>query len=246
MEHKTFAELYNSADYADDCGMMFNMNTIELLKQIEDESVNLIVTDPPYKVTARGNSGNAGGMLQKELAKKGKIFKENDIKVSDYAYELYRILKDESHCYIMTNHVNLIEMLNTFTDAGFHFIKSLVWNKGNKIMGQYYMSQFEYILFFRKGKGHKINNCGTSDILEFPNKKMKGDDGKNLHDTEKPVALMQTLIENSSNEGDIVFEPFMGIGATCIAAKTSNRRYIGCELDKTYFDICKQRIVKGE
>lgn len=49
---------------------------------------------------------------------------------------------------------------------GFHFIKSLVWDKGNKIMGQYYMSQFEYILFFRKGKGVKINNCGTSDILK--------------------------------------------------------------------------------
>ena len=73
--------------------------------------------------------------------------------------------------------------------------KSLVWDKGNKIMGQYYMSQFEYILFFRKGKGVKINNCGTSDILSVPNKKTEDERGKNLHDTEKPVELMRILIE---------------------------------------------------
>lgn len=70
-------------------------------------------------------------------------------------------------------------------------------------MGQYYMSQFEYILFFRKGKGVKINNCGTSDILSIPNKKTKDENGKNLHDTEKPIELMQILVENSSKENDI-------------------------------------------
>lgn len=62
-------------------------------------------------------------------------------------------------------------------------------------MGQYYMSQFEYILFFRKGKGIKINNCGTSDIISIPNIKTKDGMGKNLHDTEKPVALMELLVK---------------------------------------------------
>ena len=91
----------------------------------------------------------------------GQVFKHNNIDCSEYASEFYRILKDGSHCYVMTNHINLIHMLNTFTDLrteeekdngvkpyGFHFIKSLIWDKGNKIMGQFYMSQFEYILFF--------------------------------------------------------------------------------------------------
>ena len=109
-------------------------------------------------------------------------------------------------------------------------------------MGQYYMSQFEYILFFRKGKGVKINNCGTSDILSVPNKKSKDDNGKNVHDTEKPVELMQILIENSSKEGQLVIDPFMGIGSTGIACVNSNRKFIGCELDPTYFEIAQQRI----
>lgn len=110
----------------------------------------------------------------------------------------------------MTNHINLIDMLNTFTNCGFHFIKSLIWNKGNKIMGQYYMSQFEYILFFRKGKGKKINNCGTSDILSVKNIKTKDNNNNNLHDTEKPVELMKILIENSSNENYLIIDYING------------------------------------
>ncbi len=221
---------------------LLNNDCMEVLKSLPDESIDLIVTDPPYKVTVRGNSGNSGGMMKSKLSMQGKIFKHNDIKPIEYIPEFYRLLKDGSHCYIMTNHVNLQEMLNTATECGFHFIKSLIWNKGNKIMGQYYMSQFEYILFFRKGKGRKINKCGTSDILNVPNKKQKGEDGKNLHDTEKPVELMRILIENSSQENEIVLDPFMGIGATGVGCIESNRKFIGVELDEKYFNIAKNRI----
>ena len=109
-------------------------------------------------------------------------------------------------------------------------------------MGLYYMSQYEYILFFRKGKGKKINNCGTSDILTVPSKKIKGKDGKNLHDTEKPVELMQILIENSSKEGEWVLDPFAGIGATALACQNTSRNFIGAEIDPKYYEIAKERI----
>ena len=225
---------------------LLNGNCLEFMKKISDESIDLIVTDPPYPVTSRGNAGNSGGMFQKDINKKGKVFIYNNIDCSKYAPEFYRLLKDGSHCYVMTNHVNLINMLNTFTGCGFHFIKSLIWDKGNKIMGQYYMSQFEYILFFRKGRGIKINNCGTSDILSIKNIKSKNSEGKNLHDTEKPVELMSILIENSSSEKQVVLDPFVGIGATAIAALDLNRNFIGMELDENYFNIAKERITKRE
>lgn len=221
---------------------------LEYMRTLEDESINLIVTDPPYPTTSRGHAGNSGGMLQKEINKRGKVFEHNNIDCTEYVPEFYRVLKDGSHCYVMTNHINLIKMLNVFTDCGFHFIKSLIWNKGNKIMGQYYMSQFEYILFFRKGYGKKINNCGTADILSVPNKKTKDENGKNIHDTEKPVELMKILIENSTQKGDIVLDPFVGVGATALACIESERNYIGIELDEGYFNIAKQRIdetIKG-
>ena len=216
---------------------------LELMKDIPDKSIDLIVTDPPYKVTARGSAGNSGGMLQKKINRKGKVFEFNDISCKKYAPEFFRVLKDGTHCYIMTNHTNLIEMLNVFTNVGFKFVKCLIWNKGNKIMGQFYMNQFEYIMFFRKGKAKKINNCGTSDILNIPNKKTKID-GKNLHDTEKPIELNRILVENSTNENDIVLDPFMGIGSCGIACKKLNRNFIGIELDEKYFNIAKERIEK--
>ena len=223
-------------------GRLINGDAIEFMKTLENESVDLIVTDPPYKTTARGNPGNTGGMLSSKIFMQGKVFKHNNVKPIEYFPEFYRLLKDGSHCYVMTNHVNLQEMLNTATECGFHFTKSLIWNKGNKIMGHYYMSQFEYILFFRKGKGKRINKCGTPDILNVPNKKTKGKDGKNIHDTEKPVELMKILIENSSQEGELVLDPFIGVGAVGIACEELNRDYIGVELDENYYNIACSRI----
>ena len=127
---------------------LFNEDCLDKLKLISDESIDLIVTDPPYRTTSRGCAGNSGGMLQKDINKKGQVFAFNNIDCQEYAPEFFRVLKDGSHCYVMTNHVNLIHMLNTFTDLrtedekiknvkpyGFHFIKSLIWDKGNKIMG---------------------------------------------------------------------------------------------------------------
>lgn len=222
--------------------MIFNKNCLDVMKNIETATIDLIVTDPPYKTTKRGNSGNSGGMLKTKMFMEGKVFKENNIKPEEYMSEFFRILKDGSHCYVMTNHVNLQHMINTATEVGFKFVKCLIWNKGNKIMGQSYMNQFEYILFLRKGKHKKINNCGTSDILSIPNKKDKDENGKNLHDTQKPVELMKILIENSSQKCDIVLDPFMGIGSTGLACIECGRNFIGVELDPQYFEIAKRRL----
>lgn len=219
-------------------------NCLELIKDLPNGSIDLVVTDPPYKTTSRGNSGTSGGMLKKDINKRGKVFKYNDIKFEQYLPELYRVLKDGSHAYIMTNHKNLLELLNVAKKVGFTFIKSLIWDKGNKIMGQFYMSQFEYIIFFRKGRAKKINHCGTSDIISIPNKKTKGVDGKNLHDTEKPKELMKLLILNSSNEGDVILDPFMGIGSTGLACILTGRDFIGYELDEDYFNIARKRIAE--
>jgi len=104
------------------------------------------------------------------------------------------------------------------------------------------MSQFEYIIFLRKGPHKKINNCGNSDVLNFPNKKLKDENGKTIHDTEKPVGLMKVLIDNSSQPHDLVLDPFMGIGSTGVACASTGRKFIGMELDCNYFKIAEERI----
>lgn len=216
------------------------------MKDIPDASIDVVCTDPPYKLTSRGGSGTMGGYWTNEQTRKGKIFENNDIEIEDYIHELYRVLKDKTHCYIMCNQVNLPHFLQVISESQFKYIKCLIWDKGNKICGRFYMNCFEYIIMLRKGGERPINDCGTPDILSIPNKKTKGVDGKNIHNSEKPVALMQTLIQNSSNEGDIVLDPFMGSGTTGLAAIKCNRNFIGIELDEKYYQTSQQRIASYE
>ena len=131
-------------EYKKDNITLYCLDYKEILSKIPNNYVDLIITDPPYRTTKRGISKNTttGGLVRSELGRKGRIFEHNDVPIKEFVPELYRVLKEGCHCYIMTNHINLIEMLNVATECGFHFIKSLIWNKGNKIMGQCYMSQF--------------------------------------------------------------------------------------------------------
>lgn len=219
---------------------LYNSNCLEVLKSLENK-VDLICTDPPYRVTSRGNCGAMGGFWKKEQSNKGKIFEHNDIDVSEYAGLFYNVLKDNCHCYVMCNNKNLIDFLNEFTKVGFKFVKSLIWDKQNKICSHYYMYCFEYILMFTKGE-RSINFPSTPDILSIPIKKLKNADGSNQHDCEKPIELMKILIENSTKKGEIVLDPFMGIGSTCVASKMLERDYIGIEIDPKYFKIAEERL----
>lgn len=221
---------------------LMNGDCLELIKRIDDESIDLIITDPPYKLTKRGSPSTAGGMFRKRCVNSGMVFNNNEIEIEDWLPELYRVLKNNSHCYIMTNNKNITHYLSVIEKSMFHFIKCLIWVKDNKIMGQTYMSQFEYVIMLRKGKHKRINDCGQSDVIFAKNKKQKDENGKTIHDTEKPVELIEILVKNSSNENDLVFDPFMGINSTGIACYKNNRRFIGIEIDKKYFEFSKKRI----
>ena len=223
---------------------ILNENAIDVLDRMiaKDYKVDLIATDPPYKVTTRGGYTNAGGMMLDEKMRNGNVFKENSLSIKEWLPKLYKVLKDTGHCYIMCNNKNLYSFLDAVNDSEFHLVKTMIWAKDNKIMSQAYMSQFEFILFLRKGKFVRINNCGTSDLLQFPNSKTKGADGKPIHPTEKPIDLMKVLIENSTQENEIVLDPFVGVGTTAIASRELNRGYIGVELDETYYNIAKKRV----
>ena len=210
------------------------------MKGIPDESVDLIITDPPYKTTSRGSSGGTGGILKEEINKRGKVFKHNDIEFNEWLPELYRVLKYTGHAYIMSNNKNLKNMLIEIENVGFNIYKTLIWAKNSPITNMYYMDSHEYIIFCRKGKAKRINNCGTKSVLNVDNPRNK------VHPTEKPVELMEILVNNSSQEGELVLDPFMGSGSTGVACVNTNRKFIGMELDEEYFKIAEQRIMEEE
>ena len=215
---------------------LYNMDCMEGMKLIPDNSIDLVVTDPPYKTTSRGSSGGTGGILKDKLNMKGMVFEHNSIKFSEWLPELYRVLKERSHAYIMTNNKNLKDMLIEIENVNFEIFKTLIWAKNSPITNMYYMDSHEYIIFCRKGKAKRINNCGTKSVLNIDNVKNK------QHPTEKPIDLIKIFIENSSQENEIVLDPFMGAGSTAMACKELKRNFIGFELDKQYYDIANKRI----
>lgn len=212
-------------------------NCIDLFKTIEDESIDLVVTDPPYRVISGGRpkiKGQPSGILKKN---DGKIFEHNDINPEEWISEVYRVLKQGTQCYIMVNSLNMENYLRICREAGFGLHNILAWFKNNCTPSRWYMKNAEYILFLRKGKAKTINNVGSKTVHEFDNII-----GNKLHPTEKPVELMELYITNSSNIGDVVLDPFMGVGSTGLAALKNDRKFIGFEIDKKYYDIAEKRL----
>lgn len=240
------------------------------MHEIPDESVDCVVTDCPYLLVGRGCSegeyrtknghSQPSGIMNRqrgqtkhitlsgtlndnaEDVRKGKMFEHNNIKFSDWLPDVYRVLKNGTHCYIMINSRNLKELQEEAEKVGFQFQNLLVWRKNSATPNKYYMQQLEFILMLRKGAARNVNDMGMTNCLSVPNIIGKG--AKNEHPTAKPIALMQVMIEQSTNKGDIVLDPFAGGGSTLVAAKRAERQYIGFEIDKQYFDIAEKKLYK--
>lgn len=240
--------------------VLYNQDCLVGMKEIPTESVDLVVTDCPYHVSGGGcgdtdkqPSGifekrksmkhiNLGGVFDDTIGyvRAGKLFKHNDITFSEWLPEVYRVLKQKTHCYIMVNARNLKSLQTEAENAGFTFQNLLVWKKDNCTPNKYYMNQLEFILMLRKGAAKNINDMGVSNCISCPNILSKG--AKGIHPTAKPVALMELLIKQSSNEGDLVLDPFAGGGSTLIAARNLNRHYLGYEIDEQYYNMAKEKL----
>ena len=218
---------------------------LNALRNIPDESIDLVVTDPPYLMNhTSGSSTNTSKQEQwkgnlKAADKTANM--ANFIKFSQWLPVIYKKLKSSSHCYIFCNDKNVQDVLNESTKTGFKLHNILIWKKNNCTPNRWYMKNVEFIIFLHKGKSFPIANLGCPQCLEIDNI-----NGKNkLHPTQKPVELLSILIKNSSKVGDIVLDPFMGSGSTGVACVNTNRNFIGIELDEKYFNIAKERIDKS-
>lgn len=210
---------------------------LELMKTIPDGSVDLCVSDIPYKLTGGGKGDGANSKRPK-----GILRDNNQIVIvprfEDWLPELYRVMKNGSHIYLMCNFKNLNNLMNKTSDVGFKHINLLVWEKNNCTPSQFYMKNCEYTLMMRKGASKYINDIGGSKTVH----KFENIIGNKVHPTEKPIDLMEFYVKNSSNEGEMVLDMFMGSGSTGVACKNTSRNFIGIELDEKYFEIAKNRI----
>lgn len=201
-----------------------------LNEQIPNESIDLIVTDPPYGMSFQSSH---------RKVKHKKI--ENDSNLDwlpNWFDSQYRLLKNDSHAYVFCSFHFVDKFKQSAEKSGFTVKNILIWHKNNTGMGDLtgdYAPQYEFILFLNKGR-RELNNGRHSNIIKA--KKT----GNEHHPTEKPVNLMQFLIEKSSNKGDLVLDNFFGSGATAIACHNTGRRFLGHEIDEERFNSADKRV----
>jgi site-specific DNA-methyltransferase (adenine-specific) len=151
----------------------------------------------------------------------------------------FRKLKQNSHIYVFTNWRAYAPMA-AVVEKYFTLKNVLIWEKNNWTPGDLeanYGHQYEMILFGHKGRRHLFGRRDPN-VLHFD----RLDTNSMQHPTEKPVKLLEYLIEKSTLTGETVLDMFMGSGSTCLAAKHTNRKYVGIEIDKTWFDVAQKRL----
>ena len=201
----------------------------ELLQDIPDESVDMVLTDPPY-----GMNFQSGRRKSKHEKIKGD---SNLDWLDDFVDEIYRVCKPNTAHYVFCS-FHHIDKFKQSIEKKFKVKNILTWVKNNASMGDLkgdFAPKTEFIIFFHKGR-RLINGRRDPNVLEF--KKTRNE----LHPTQKPVDMTEYLIEKFSDEGDLVLDPFMGSGTTGIACINTNRNFIGMELDASYFEVAKDRI----
>lgn len=226
----TLTDLFDISDFTDEKGMLFNRDCMELLPFIEEEAINLTLTDIPYNSVNRSSNGLRN--LDKSNAD---ILTFN---LYNFLDELYRITKGTIIIFCGMNQVSdIFNYFDNYAKQHKGTVRQLIWKKTNPspMNGDYiYLSGVENAVWFKK-KGAVFNAHCKSNVFEYSCGKSK------LHPTEKNHDLLKDLILDNSNENDIVFDPCCGSGSHCLIAKENNRLFIGCELNKEYFKIAKER-----
>ncbi len=208
-------------------------NCIEELKDIENESVDCIITDPPYCIGAssNGTKSNFTDTLMLEPFF-DKIFSE-----------FKRVLKNGGVIYLNTDWRTYPLLYPIFTKY-FKMPNLIVWDYKWIKAGIYYRFRHEFIMYGIKENKKRSFDGGQADIwdircINYTNLKTK------LHQAQKPIELIEKILFNETKEGDIVLDAFMGSGTTGVACKLNNRKFIGIEIDDKMFEVAKNRIAKA-
>lgn len=210
-------------------------DVFDMLGEVPDESVDLVLTDLPYESLEKYRKIGTTTRLKKSKSSNNDWFKIfHNSKFEDLFREFYRVLKNNTHLYMFCDFETSFIMKPIGEEAGFKFWKPIIWDKEKIGMGYHYRAKYEMIMFFEKGK-NKLNDLSIPDVLRFP-RINRG------YPTEKPVDLCEVFIKQSTEEGNVVLDPFMGSGSVGVAAIKNKRKFIGCDISLKALNLSKERI----
>ena len=239
-----------------------NGDSIEILKRIPDKSFDLVFADPPYNMQigeklTRPDDSKVDGVNDKW--DQFSSFEHYDKFSKSWLKECKRILKDNGSMWVIGTYHNIFRLGYHMQNLNYWILNDVIWRKNNPMpnfKGTRFTNAHETLIWASKNKKSRYTfnyqslKCLNDDlqmrsdwILPICNGKERlKKDGKKIHSTQKPEALLHRIILATTNKGDSIFDPFLGTGTTAVVAKKLGRKYFGVEKDKKYFQAAKQRI----
>jgi site-specific DNA-methyltransferase (adenine-specific) len=211
------------------------MDAVDWLRAFPAASVDLLITDPPYESLEKHRARGTTTRLKQSKGSSNPWFSVfPNARFPELFAEVHRVLATNAHFYLFTDAETAFIAKPLGEAAGFKFWKPLVWDKRTIGMGYHYRSRYELVLFFEKGK-RRLANLGIADIIECP--RVRGG-----YPAEKPPQVAEVLIGQSSAEGDLVVDPFMGSGAVGVAALMAGRRFAGNDIADDAVALARARM----
>lgn len=206
---------------------LYNRDCLEILREMESETVDIILTDPPFGQNVKyGRSDLGHRSIQND---------DNLDWLPEWANHAYRVLKYDTHCIVFWQWRTYSTLEKIMTDAGFTIKTVGIWDKNNAGLGTGIVEQYEQIVIFKKGNA--TQNKFRGNVFRYPRIA-----GRPAHPHEKPVQLLGDLILLCSLPGDLVLDTFAGTFNSGVAASRYDRQYIGCEIEKKYFEIGEKKL----
>ncbi len=250
--------------------IIYKGDCIEILnKKIDSNSIDLIFADPPYNLSGNGlkwKGNKTGGDWFMVNEQWDKMSPQDYNKFTrEWIGACHKVLKKTGSIYIASSYHNIGEILVVLKQFNFKINNIITWYKTNAMPNmtkRVFTHSTEFIVWAVKGKGWTFNyekmkeinpekqkngnQKQMRDLWQMPlvqgKERLRGNDGKALHPTQKPEEMLKRIILASSNKGDIVLDPFLGSGTTTYIAKKYNRYWIGIERNKKYIEIAKGRM----
>jgi site-specific DNA-methyltransferase (adenine-specific) len=199
-------------------------DAVAWLQALPSETVDLLITDPAYESLEKHRAIGTTTRLKHSKASSNDWFSVfPNARFGELFAEIFRVLRRDSHFYLLCDAETMFVAKPEAERAGFRFWKPLVWDKRSIGMGYHYRARYEFILFFEKGK-RRLNDLGVADVIAVP-RVHRG------YPAEKPAAVSEILINQSSQAGEVVADPFMGSGSVGVAALRLGRRFLGNDLN---------------
>lgn len=233
---------------------LFLSNCLDIFPKIKKNSINLVFADPPYFLSNGGVSYKSGKIVSVNKGDWDKYTSKEDVYkfTRKWIFQCKRVLKENGSIFICGTHHNIFDVGIVLKELGFKVINLITWQKKDPpplIYKNKFRFSTEHIIWAKPNKKHQfnynkmynINNKEMTDVWKMDAVRMiEKKYGK--HPTQKPEELLRRIIEAASKQGDVVLDPFMGSGTTCVVAKKMKRVYIGIEKYKEYYNISKARI----